>query len=198
MTHPPHAILRILLPICLLMTAAPALGAEGVKQERPFEFSVGKGLSLGSNSMIGGLSMASRIGTRFGNIHPYIGLEHLKVQVSADGENYSGGLTVVGPGARMMLSEPGKDSTVAYIPAQILVLIPSTNTGEDELDNIPNNASNWGVQVGFGAEHFIANTFSLSGEVGGRYHAVSYSDEGFDLKGNLAMTYAGASLNFYL
>ena len=99
MTHPPHAILRILLPICLLMTAAPALGAEGVKQERPFEFSVGKGLSLGSNSMIGGLSMASRIGTRFGNIHPYIGFEHLKVQVSADGENYSGGLTVVGPGA---------------------------------------------------------------------------------------------------
>ena len=56
----------------------------------------------------------------------------------------------------------------------------------------------WKRDVGFGAEHFIANTFSLSGEVGGRYHAVSYSDEGFSLKGNLAMTYAGASLNFYL
>jgi len=84
---------------------------------------------------------------------------------------------------------------------------------DEVLDAIEDILGFWGITLGFGAEYFFTDNFSLGGEFGMRYIAnsveVSEKDEDHDpyydyeeewkqeISGSLKMSYATFSLNYY-
>jgi opacity protein-like surface antigen len=170
-----------------------------------FAFGVSPGLNL--NSAYFGYKVSDRL-------VPYVGLQVLSTNVnvefrdpgSTETNELSASLIAPTIGARYFISQ--QNPVRAYFALSISKPFVS---GKLEYDGEPDedfeeaieNISLFGFEIGFGAEYFFSENFSLGGEFGLRSLSAKYEEfdvdfeEEYTVKARLTPTYTKFGLNFY-
>ena len=150
-----------------------------------FSFGVSPGLVLNE----------AYFGYKMGDLVPYIGVQYLSAGLSLDesGQRIDGG-TVVNYteenelsgsifmpflGAKYFLIH--EKDLKGYLNASIykpLISADESAAGEakEYIDDVVDNISIWGIQIGVGSEYFLAKSFSIGGEFGFRMLFGSYTE----------------------
>lgn len=139
------------------------------------------------------------------------GLDYARVNVSVKGDidteevdqEVSASMMMPHGGIKMYLKPRGALTTSPYFMVDVFKAFSSVDLGEDEeMEDAEEFASDlispWGLNVGFGAEYFFSDRFSIGGEYGFRYLMSSSEMDEVDMEisTNLGMTYAAISANF--
>lgn len=170
-----------------------------------FAFGVSPGLHL--NSAYFGYKVSDRL-------VPYVGLQVLSTNVnvefsddvSTETNELSASLIAPTIGARYFIS--AQNPVRAYLALSLSKPFVSgkleyDGEPDEEFEEVVENVSLFGFEVGFGAEYFFTENFSLGGEFGVRSLSAKYEevdvefDEEYSIKARLTPTYTKFGLNFY-
>ena len=109
-------------------------------------------------------------------------------------------LLTVGAGARYLFAPPAADLATAYASAGLFVTVPGQATShpdeKEDLEKLMMGSTGFGFNLGGGAEYFVSEGFSLSGEAGFAFHSMvaAAGDMGLSTLG----IYSALFLNIYL
>ena len=190
----------VILAVCFLATAVQA-------EKPPMVFGVKPGLIVQS----------SYFGLGYERVTPYLGIDWVGLSVNSDGADMSASLLIPHLGAKLFLKDYQKANTVSpYLIGDFFFSLPTIsvdNYTRAEEDYVNDLLSFWGVGIGFGAEYFFSEHFSVGGEYGLRYlyngvkeHEETHDDyyygpyvhkvnDEFSLA--FKLTYAAISANFF-
>ncbi len=185
--------------LCLTVfvsSAVPAFGADYVFGVRP-----------------GNTVESAYFGVNLGTLVPFVGIDFLSASVTVEDTDLSASMYVPNFGVRFYLSSSlTGGSVVPYVQAAFLKSFASVDVGDTDsevTDAIADLLSFYGISVGFGAEYFFSDNFSVGGEYGLRYIKASAAmevsldilDEPIEIDSDLDIvynaSYANVSLNFH-
>lgn len=148
----------ILVVVCLGFVFS-AVGAE----KAPMVFGIKPGM----------LIQSSYFGKAFTRVEPYVGLDWVGIAESGDDGDMSASIFVPHLGAKLFLKDYRIPQTVApYFIGDYFFSISSVNVdgySSAEEDYTKELLDFWGLGIGFGAEYFFTEHFSVGGEYGLRY-----------------------------
>ena len=201
-------------------TYAPPPSSEG------FAMSVGRGMSwvmaggeLEGGPLAGAPEGNLRLGYRMNNIVAFGTLGYNRQNITtAKGnclekdEGFQGGcktwqatddttsMLAIGGGARYLFVPPAANLTTAYATAGLLLTVPgkvNTEEGKKEgYEKIMEGSMGFGFNLGGGAEYFVSEGFSISGEGGLTFHSMALAAGDYGLSG--LGIYSALFANFYL
>jgi hypothetical protein len=148
----------ILFVICLGF-----LGSAIGQEKAPMVFGIKPGMMIQS----------SYFGKAFKRVEPYIGLDWVGIAENSDGGDMSASLFIPHLGAKLFLRDYRVPQTVTpYLIGDYFFSLPSVSVdgySSAEEDYTKDLLSFWGLGIGFGAEYFFTEYFSVGGEYGMRY-----------------------------
>lgn len=196
-----HRIIALSALAATLLLAAPAR-ADGPT------FSIGRQLGVIDAYGVGHLTdLSTRVGFRSGRLVFFGLLDYANVSVETEEEYYDyvtdevetetretdfSALTL-GAGARFFLAHPEAGHAAPYVVGALFTVIPTAE--DDDGDDAAEDVSSLGAQAGFGAEYFVADSFSVGGELGLILFAADNDDK---QKASLTHLYSALQLSFYL
>ena len=114
--------------------------------------------------------------------------------------DFTASLLTLGAGARYLFAPPAANLTTAYAVAGLAVSIPgAAHTDPDKKESVDKSMEGtvgFGFHLGGGAEYFVSEGFSLSGEAGLAFHTMGW--QGGDQSQSALSIYSALFLNFYL
>ena len=167
-----------------------------------YTFGVSPGFSL--NSAYFGYRLDSKF-------MPFIGFQYFnaKLKYNQSGVddlsmNLSGTICVPNIGVKYYVHEQNKMKTYFSLSLSKPILSGKLESDNEEVEDFNNTIDNiglWGAELGYGAEYFFDENFSLGGEFGLRYMHLKYSNtsnnSSDELKFRMSPTFSKISLNYY-
>lgn len=162
-------------------------------------FGVSPGLGL--NSAYGGILIGE-------NLIPYFSFQYIGAQYTYEEPDYkdefTGNLFVPTLGIKWYIGGSGKIRSYMNLAVSkpfISGAIKYDGEVDEEFDDIVNEISLIGMELGFGVEYFLDDHFSVNGEYGLRYlrgkFEVSDEFDDFKVKASLTPTFSKVGVNFY-
>jgi hypothetical protein len=121
----------------------------------------------------GMMIQSSYFGLEYPRLQPFVGVDWVGVAASSDDGDVSASIFIPHFGAKLFLKDYGAEKTIApYLTGDwffSLASVDADGVSSAEKDLIKDLLEFWGLGVGFGAEYFLSESFSVGGEYGLRY-----------------------------
>jgi opacity protein-like surface antigen len=137
---------------------------------------------------------------------PYISLQYLGGKISVDdgGDVYEVSASVLSPAIGIKYFAIQNAKIKGYFGLSLSKPFLTGKLVEDgdedpDFKEAIDKVSTFGFELGFGAEYFFDQNFSIGGEYGFRNLSIKYSesDSEYEVKGRISPTYTKFTLNYY-
>jgi len=116
---------------------------------------------------------SSFFGLAFNRFEPYVGIDWVAISVDAEGSDVSGSVFIPHIGSKLYLkSRPLERAVIPYFLGDVFFSLASVSIqgfDTEEEDMVKDILQFWGLGLGFGAEFYFTESFSVGGEYGLRY-----------------------------